>query len=126
MEKNEAAVKKVVKEIYELGFNIVCVEGLYNNTMIFPLPEGSLFSHSPYFGGFDVLRAYIDECHRYGMELHLWMPVYRVGHDASTYPELGLGNVKPEWRNISNTGIDYVANIYGNGHYLNPALPEVS
>ena len=124
-QKNDNEVKKIIKEIYEMGFNIVCVEGLYNNTMIMPQPQFSLFSHSPYFGGYDVLRAYIDECHRYGMELHLWMPVYRVGHDASTYPDLGLGNIKREWRNIANTGVDYVANVYGNGHFLNPALPEV-
>lgn len=125
-QKNETAVKEVIREIYDWGFNIVCVEGLYNNTTIFPTSSDSLFSHSPAFGGFDVLKAYIDECHRYGMELHLWMPVYRVGHDGSTYPELGLGNKKKEWRNISNTGINYVTNVFGNGHYLNPALPEVT
>ncbi|PKM63344.1 MAG: hypothetical protein CVU97_00805 [Firmicutes bacterium HGW-Firmicutes-21] len=125
-QKNDAEVKKVIEEIYNLGFNIVCIEGLYNNTMIMPQPEFSHFSHSPYFGGYDVLKAYIEECHKYGMELHLWMPVYRVGHDASTYPSLGLGNVKREWRNITNTGVDYAANAYGNGHFLNPALPEVS
>ncbi|HAN20725.1 MAG TPA: hypothetical protein DCP51_03480 [Clostridiales bacterium] len=124
---NEADVKKVVKEIYEMGFNIVCIETLYNNTMIIPMPEGSLFSQNPSFGGFDVLKSYIDECHRYGMELHLWMPVYRVAHSGSNYKTLGLDVKKPEWLNISNTepSINYVENNYGKGYFLNPALPEV-
>lgn len=124
-QKNAENVKKVVKEIYEMGFNIICIEGLYNNTMIMPMPEGSLLSQNPSFDGFDILSAYIEECHKYGMEIHLWMPVFRVAHGGSSYPDLGLNKIKPEWLNISNTGINYVENQYGKGYYLNPALPEV-
>lgn len=118
-------VKKVVKEIYENGFNIVCIEGLSNNTVIMKVPEGSYLEQNPTFRNFDVLAAYIDECHRYGMEIHLWMPVFRVAHEGSTYPDLAMNKKKPEWVNISNTGINYVSNEYGNAYFLNPALPEV-
>lgn len=124
-EKNEDAVKKVIKEIYESGFNIICIETLYNNTVITPMAEGSLLSQNPDFKNFDVLAAYVTECHKYGIELHCWMPVFRVAHSGSTNPSLGLNVKKPEWLNISNTGINYVANTYGNGYFLNPALPEV-
>ncbi len=118
-------VKKVVKDIYENGFNIVCIEGLSNNTVIMKVPQGSYLEQNPKFKNFDVLAAYIDECHRYGMEIHLWMPVFRVAHEGSNYPELGMNKKKPEWINISNTGINYVSNQYGNAYFLNPALPEV-
>jgi len=118
-------VKKVIREIYENGFNIVCIEGLFNNTVIMKLPEGNYLEQNPTFKNFDVLAAYIEECHKHGMELHLWMPVFRVAHDGSNYPDLGLHKKKPEWVNISNTGINYVSNEYGRGYFLNPALPEV-
>ena len=32
---------------------------------------------------------------------------------------------KPEWRNISKNGVDFVANAYGDAYFVNPALPEV-
>jgi uncharacterized lipoprotein YddW (UPF0748 family) len=118
-------VKKVIKEIYESGFNIVCIEGLFNNTVIMPMPDGSYLQQNPTFKNFDVLAAYIEECHKYGMEIHLWMPTFRVAHEGSNYPELGFNKKKPEWINIANTGINYVSNEYGNAYFLNPALPEV-
>jgi uncharacterized lipoprotein YddW (UPF0748 family) len=86
------------------------------------VPQGSYLEQNPKFKNFDVLAAYIDECHRYGMEIHLWMPVFRVAHEGSNYPELGMNKKKPEWINISNTGINYVSNQYGNAYFLNPAL----
>lgn len=122
---NVEDVQKVVKQIYELGFNIICVETLFDNTLTIPVPEGSIFSHNPIFHGFDVLKAYVEECHKYGIELHVWMPVYRVAHEGSKNPTLGLNVKKPEWLNISNTNINYVDNEYGKGYFLNPALPEV-
>lgn len=124
-QRDRESVKKVVEEIYEMGFNIICIEGLYNNTLIMPPPEGSLFSHNPSFKGFDALKAFTEESHKYGIELHLWMPVFRVAHGGSTYPNLGLNKKKPEWLAISNTDKNYLSNQYGNSYYLNPSNDDV-
>ena len=73
IQKTEDAVKKTVKAIYDYGFNIICIETLYNNTLITPMPEESLLVQNPDFNGFDVLAAFVTECHKYGIEVHSWL-----------------------------------------------------
>jgi co-chaperonin GroES (HSP10) len=58
-------VNEKVKAIYNAGYNAVCIELLYNSVTIFPIDTGEyLFSQDPALGGFDVLAAYIEECHK--------------------------------------------------------------
>ena len=116
---------ETVKAIHEAGFNQVYVEIMFDNTWIVPTPEGSLFEQNPAFGGKDPLELYIEACHAYGMEIHAWMSIFRVGYKGSSNTNRGLGVKKPEWRNISKNGVDFVANAYGDAFFLNPALPEV-
>lgn len=118
-------VNKKVRTIYEAGFNAVCIELLYNSVTIFPVDtEEYLFSQDPALKGFDVLAAYIDECHKYGMEVFGWMVCYRVSHGSTTYPQLAVTTKKPEWLNVSKSGTTAVGDT--KGYFLNPALPEVS
>ena len=118
-------VNQKVKKIYEAGFNAVCVELLFNSVTIFPVDtEEYLFSQDPSLKGFDVLAAYIDECHRYGIEVFGWMVCYRVSHGSTTYPQLALTTKKPEWLNMAKSGTSAVGE--SKGYFLNPALPEVS
>ena len=118
-------VNKKVKTIYEAGFNAVCIELLYNSVTIFPVDtEEYLFSQDPSLGGFDVLAAYIDECHKYGIEVFGWMVCYRVSHGSTTYPQLAVTTKKPEWLNVAKSGTTAVGDT--KGYFLNPALPEVS
>ena len=120
-------VAKRVKEVYDMGFNIICLELLYDSTLIFPINTKEYgFSQNPSLNGFDVLQAYIEECRRYGIELHGWMSVYRVGYETSTYASLSVGATHEDLRCISASGKNYVYNEYGNGWFLNPARPEVS
>ena len=123
--KSEASVKKVVKDIYDLGFNSVCIEAIFDSTTIMPMPEDSLFVQNPAFGGEDMLKAYIDEFHEYGIEVHLWMTCYRVGYTGSANTQHSVGVKKPEWLNLDQNGKETVYNEYGNAYFLNPALPEV-
>lgn len=97
-------VDATVQELYDNGINMVCIETLYNNTMIMPMPEDSLFEVNPKFAHYDMLQAYIDACHKRGMELHLWLPVFHVGNYGSQYASLSVGTKKPEWLSLSNTG----------------------
>lgn len=122
---NPSTVKKTVNDIYEMGFNSVCIEVLFDSTMIMPMPEDSLFEHNPVFKGEDMLKLYIDEFHAVGIEVHAWVSCYRVGHDGSANVNVSVGKKKPEWLNIDQNGKDSVTNEYGNAYFLNPALPEV-
>ena len=118
-------VNETVKQIYEAGYNAVCIELLFNSVTIFPIDSNEyLFSQDPALSSFDVLAAYIDECHRYGIEVHGWMTCYRVSHAGTTYPDLAVSAKKPEWLNISKKGVPEVGST--GGYFLNPAYPEVN
>lgn len=123
--KSKAVVKKTVKDIYDLGFNTVCIEAIFDSTAIMPMPDDSLIEQNPAFGGEDMLKAYTDEFHEYGIEVHLWMSCYRVGYMGSANTARSVGAKKPEWLNIDQNGKDTVYNEYGSAYFLNPALPEV-
>ncbi|MBR4799243.1 MAG: family 10 glycosylhydrolase, partial [Clostridia bacterium] len=123
--KSDRVVQNTVKAINDLGFNSVCIEAMFDNSMIVPMPEDSLFVQNPAFGGKDMLKLYIDEFHKYGIEVHLWMSCYRVGYEGSGNTKLSVGVKKPEWRCVSANGKDTVSNEYGDAYFLNPALPEV-
>lgn len=114
-----------VKSIWEAGFNQLYLEILFDNTTIIAMPEGSLYTQNPALVGEDILKTYIEACHSYGIEIHAWMSVFRVGYKGSKNTNYSIGIKKPEWLNISKNGLDYVENAYGDAFFLNPALPEV-
>ena len=115
-----------VKEIKELGYNIICLEMFYDSTFICPMPEDGYFIQNPSLKGFDLLQAFIDECKNQGVELQGWLPVYRVSYSTSTYYKDSLAAKKPEWLCLSKKGVDYVANEYGNGYFIDPANKEAT
>lgn len=102
-QKNPEEVKEYIRTLHEARINFVCVEGWFANGMIMALPEGSLFAPHPQFD-YDVLKAYVDACHAYGMECHLWMPVLNVGSFYDLGHELTLAGRKPEWMSLDNHG----------------------
>jgi len=106
-QKTQKAVDDYVNELYEAGINLICIETLYDCTMIMPMPEDSLFEQNPAWKGFDMLQAYIDACHKRGMELHLWLPTFYVGHPDSKNTSRSLGAKKPEWLSVNNKGTNY-------------------
>ncbi len=122
---SETVVRSTVKEIYDMGFNSVCIEALFDSTTIMPMPEDSLFVQNPAFYGADMLRMYLDEFHEYGIEVHLWMSCYRVGHEGSGNVRYSVAKKKPEWLVLDQAGSYVVNNEYGDAYFLNPALPEV-
>lgn len=103
-QKNASSVDSYVEQLYDCGINTICLETLIDSCMIMPMPSDSLFEHHPKFGGFDVLQAYINSCHKRNMELHVWMPVFYVGDSGSYYASRSVGSKKPEWLSVSNTG----------------------
>lgn len=120
-ETNQKQVKKTVQELHDLGINTICLETLVQATVIYVPAEDSLFRQMPTLRGFDLLQAYIDECHALDMELHVWMPVFCVGSTSSKYVAFSLFNKKPEWRITASDGTNY-----GDSYalFLDPANEE--
>lgn len=124
-QKTKAEVADYVQRLYDAGINTLCIETLYDSTLIFPAPEGSDFEHNPKFGGFDVLKAYVEECHKRDMELHVWMPIFYSSHTTCPNLERSVWYKNPSWRNINNSGKDTCVNDDDDFCFLNPAHPEV-
>ncbi len=125
VETTRKQVAKKVQDLYDAGVNTICIETNYNGMLICPAPEGSLCEQNPLFRGFDVLDAYVKECHLRGMELHLWMPIFYWGHTNGADLARSPWFKKPEWRNITNLGNDHIVNTDDTFCFLNPAHPEV-
>ncbi len=122
-------VEKMVQELYDNGINTICIETIYDSTTIMPMPEDCLFECNPKFDHFDMLEAYIEECHERDMELHLWLPIFYVGDYYGTNVERSVATKKPEWLSVSNTG-KYSYQLLPKGTegaglmMLDPANPE--
>ncbi|MBQ2324619.1 MAG: family 10 glycosylhydrolase [Clostridia bacterium] len=124
-QKTQAEVSAYVQRLYDAGINTLCIETLYSSTLIFPAPEGSDFEQNPIFKGFDVLKAYVEECHKRGMELHVWMPIFYSSHTTCNNLERSVWYKNPTWRNINNSGKDTCVKDDDDFCFLNPAHPEV-
>lgn len=125
VQTTQKAVDDYVQKLYDGGINLICIETLYNNCMIMPTPSGSLFEQNPSWKGFDMLQAFIDSCHKRGMELHIWMPVYYVGHEDSENCQMSVGYKKPEWLSITDQGNTMGADNPNKFYMLDPSNPEV-
>ena len=124
-QKTQTEVADYVQRLYDNGINTLCIETLYDSTLIFPAPEGSDFEHNPKFSGFDVLKAYIEECHKRDMELHVWMPIFYSSHTTCSNLKRSVWYKNPSWRNINDSGKDTCVKDDDDFCFLNPAHPEV-
>ena len=102
-QKDAAEVEAYVRTLHEARINFVCIEGWFANGVIMKLPEDSLFSPHPQFD-YDVLQAYVEACHKYGVECHLWMPILCVGSFYDNGYENTPAGRRPEWMSLSNRG----------------------
>lgn len=67
--------------------------------------------------GYDPLQFAIDECHKRGMYIHVWLNPYRVNYDTTSMTNYAKEHIRfkhPEW---------FVT--YGKAEYFNPGLDEV-
>ncbi len=125
MQTTRAEVADYVQRLYEAGINTICIETQFGSTLICPAPEGSDWEQNPYFGGFDVLGAYIEECHARGMELHIWMPVFYCGHTGASNLTASPWYKNPSWQSVNNSGSTVSVNSDSTFCFLNPASEEV-
>ncbi len=120
-----AEVELYVKNCYLNGINLICIETMYNATMICPMPSDSLFEHNPTFNGFDVLGAFVNACHRYGIELHCWMPVFYSSMSSDANYTRSPAYKRPDWQLKTNNGSSLYKDETSGMVFLNPALDEV-
>ena len=113
-------VDDYIKELSEAGVNTVSVEGFFDNSYIFELPEDYPMVRNPRFN-FDVLQAYIDACHKYDMECHLWMPIMNVGYANEKGYDNTIAAHHPEWLSLSHQGSSDNPNGF---HMIDPANEE--
>lgn len=117
-------VDEYVQRLYDAGINSICIETLYDSCMIMPMPEDSLFKQNPKWAGFDMLQAFIDSCHKRGMELHIWMPIFYVGHGDGANKNLSVGTKKPEWLSKNNVGKFFPSDTNEQFYMIDPSNSE--
>ena len=75
-EKDINAVREIVKLLSAAGLNTIILRASNGYGSFIPQPEGSLFMQDDSFGGFDVLKAYIQVCEEENIALALCLDVY--------------------------------------------------
>lgn len=115
----------------EMIFLLDKVKDYNMNTIIFQIrPTVDAFyksSYEPYshwltgvqggYPGYDPLQFTIDECHKRGLNIHVWLNPYRINNDTvayNTYAKDHIINKHPDW----------VIN-YGKAKYFDPGLDGV-
>ncbi|GAB6122550.1 glycoside hydrolase family 10 protein [Dysgonomonas termitidis] len=115
----------------EMIFLLDKVKDYNMNTIIFQIrPTADAFyksSYEPYSHwltgvqgedpGYDPLQFTIDECHKRGLNIHVWLNPYRINNDTvayNTYAKDHIINKHPDW----------VIN-YGKAKYFDPGLDGV-
>ena len=102
-QSSASEVDAFVDQLHRSGINTVCVEGIFDSTVIMNVPDDSLFTHNPKFS-YDVLQAYVDACRKRDMECHLWMSICHISTISGTNYTKSLARKKPEWLSKNNIG----------------------
>ena len=121
-EKTAAQVEAAVEKIADAGINTIFLETVFNGYTIFPVDYDYTYQN-PMYNGFDVLQAYIDECHERGIQLHCWVESFFIGmawenNGGPVYA------AKKDWLLTDTNGNNYEDTMYGPMYFLNPARPE--
>ena len=92
-ETDITAVRDTVKKAKENGLNTLFLRVSNGYGTFIPLPEGNKFKQDASFGGFDLLKAYIDVCEEENIALGLSVDVY-----YNEYASIAAN----EWTTVTN------------------------
>lgn len=129
-DKNLDDVKKNLDELVKNNFNTVFLETFWQGYSIFPskvpyVKQNPLFADKTYGEyGKDLLKAYVEEGKKRGIEIHAWCEDFFVG-EASMKPQSPILAEKPEWALINYDGSNITKKEGGNYLFMDPAIPEV-
>jgi uncharacterized lipoprotein YddW (UPF0748 family) len=106
------------------GFDAVYVETFYHG---FTLHPNKYVPVRPEMAGRDMLRFYLDECHRRGLEYHAWIEVFYWEVDTTLYPQFPktpLFEKHPEWMTLLRDG-RHTGHVEQAHLFAEPAHPQV-
>jgi uncharacterized lipoprotein YddW (UPF0748 family) len=117
--EQQNSLRKIVQELRSANFNTIFFQArargdAYYRSHYEPWAE-NLTGSMGQDPGWDPLAFLIEEAHKYGMEVHAWVNVYKVRSGNST-PSSPLHPVRanPDW-----------VVLYAGEYWLDPGIPEV-
>ncbi len=122
-------IQQNLDEFEKNNFNLIFLESFYQGYSIFPsdtdlIKQKSKFKNADYGKyGNDLLKAYIQEAKKRGIEVHAWVEDFFVGVEWNE-PQSPILEQKPEWALVHYDGGIITPN---ENHYLfmDPAIPGV-
>ena len=112
-------INKIISNIKNLNFNLVILQVRSFSDAIYPsniYPFGSV-SEEGVSPGYDILKYFIDLCHKNNILLYAWINPYRI-RNTNDVGSISSFNPAYKWINSRNVIID-------NGIYYNPSSDEV-
>lgn len=117
-------IPAMLDEIRDAGFNAIFVETFYHGFTLYP---SKYVPQRPEFKGTDVLKIFVEEAHKRGLQVHCWIETFYWAVDTQQYPQFPktpLFDGHPDWllklRDGSTTEKAESAHIFAN-----PAHPGV-
>jgi uncharacterized lipoprotein YddW (UPF0748 family) len=89
VETSEDELIKTLDRYAAAGMNVLLPETHYNGYMIYP---GKIYPQHPQFIGWDPLKVMVEEGHKRGIEIHIWVENFFIGNVESP-----LMTEHPDW-----------------------------
>jgi uncharacterized lipoprotein YddW (UPF0748 family) len=102
VEKNQAGIDQTLDRLKAAGINSVFLETFFHGYTIFPsqtFKEYGLTDENPKFAGTDLLKLWVQEAHKRGMQVHTWFQTFYGGTKAYLPPGPILAKY-PSWANV--------------------------
>ena len=131
-ERSKEEVVQVVSKLSNAGINNVFLETYFHGLTIFPsktMVKYGFCEENPIFEDFDVLKTYIEECHKKNIKVNIWFETFYVGNKNPNSNKSSILAVCPTWSNCTKKSYDSKSPVpcasEHNGYFLDPANPEV-
>lgn len=134
-ENNLDDVKSVLEELKRNNINMLYLETFYHGYTIYPSKANDIIEQNPLFKnnnygkyGNDILKAFVEEGKKYGIEVHAWVQDFFVGYEQDGNIETvdsPILSKKPQWTllNYDNTAATKLEG--GQYYFMDPSNPEV-
>ncbi len=124
-ETDEQDVEHIVEYAHSLGINRLIVAPFRDTYALYNTQNPHLSRHPDLGEGEDMLKAYVEECHKRGMQIYFMYCCFNTAYPSEAYPEEHYVNHFGDKLLLSKTGRD-VAYFYDTPSYtLNPYDTEV-